>query len=135
MYICHRHKNGFGKETMRFGISVMFGIFGVDAGRCANEAMAVLLHICCGFPAKIMEQMIVTSLYDVMRFSCAKREGNMKGECNQALGVRLLLLLSCGCFDTSVWVFTKPRTLNFGCLGAPRVGSISWMDSVVCFSH
>ena len=30
---CHRHEKGFGKEMMRFGLSVIFGIFGVDAGR------------------------------------------------------------------------------------------------------
>ena len=28
---CHRHKTGFGKETMRFRISVIFGLFGMDA--------------------------------------------------------------------------------------------------------
>ena len=50
----------------------------------------------------------------------------IKGEHDPASG--LLLLLS-GCFDTSVWVFSKPQTLYFSCLSAPRVGSI-----VVCFS-
>ena len=58
-------------------------------------------------------------------------EGTIKGEHDRALG---LLLLSSGCFDTSIWVFSKPQTLYFGCLGAPRVGSISRMHSVVCFS-
>ena len=28
---CHRHEKGFGKETMRFRISIIFGIFGMDA--------------------------------------------------------------------------------------------------------
>ena len=58
-------------------------------------------------------------------------EGTIKGEQDQASG--LLLLLS-GCFATSVWVLDKPQTLYFGCLGAPCVGSISRMHSVVCFS-
>ena len=58
-------------------------------------------------------------------------EGTIKGECNQGLG---LLLLSSGCFDTSVWVFNEPQTLYFSCLGAPPVGSITGMHSVVCFS-
>ena len=58
-------------------------------------------------------------------------EGTIKGEHDRALG---LLLLSSGCFNTSIWVFSKPQTLYFGCLGAPRVGSISGMHSVVCFS-
>ena len=64
-----------------------------------------------------------------------QREGTIKGERNQASRVWLLLLLLSGCFDTSIWIFTKPQTLYFSCLGAPWVGSISWMYSVVCFSH
>ena len=100
-----------------------------------RQTMAVLLCMHSGFPAKIMEQTIVTSFYGVTRFSHAQqREGTIKGECNQALRVWLLLLLSFGCFDTSVWVFTKPQRLYFGCLSAPQVGSISRMHSVVCFS-
>ena len=58
-------------------------------------------------------------------------EGTIKGEHDQALG--LLLLLS-GCFGTSIWVFNKPQTLYFSCLSASRVGSISRIHSVVCFS-
>ena len=57
-------------------------------------------------------------------------EGTIKGEYDQASG---LLLPSSGCSDTSVWVFNKPQTLYFGCLGAPQVGSIPRMHSV-CFS-
>ena len=34
---CHRHKTGFGKETTRFGISVISSLFGMDAGRCTDE--------------------------------------------------------------------------------------------------
>ena len=49
-------------------------------------------------------------------------------------GVWLLLLLSSGCFGTSVRVFTKPQTLYLGCLSAPQVGCISWMYSVVAFT-
>ena len=37
IYICHRHGKGFGRETMRFGISVIFGIFGMDASGCTDE--------------------------------------------------------------------------------------------------
>ena len=58
-------------------------------------------------------------------------EGTIKGEHDQA---STLLLLSSGCFDTGIPVFNKPQTLYFGCLGAPQVGSISRMHSVVCFS-
>ena len=59
-------------------------------------------------------------------------EGTIKRRAHdQAWG---LLLLSSGCFDTSVWVFNKPQTLYFGCLSATWVGSISRMHSVICFS-
>ena len=40
--------------------------------------MAALLHMCSGFPTGILEQMIVTSLYDVMRVSRAAVGGNYK---------------------------------------------------------
>ena len=40
--------------------------------------MAVLLHVCSGFPAKLMEQMIMTSLGDVMRFSHVIEGGKYK---------------------------------------------------------
>ena len=63
---------------MRFGISVIFGIFGMDASRCTDELWQ-FFHACTVvFPAKIMEQMIVTSLYDVTRFSHATEGGNYK---------------------------------------------------------
>ena len=61
--------------------------------------MAVLLHMHSGFPTEILEQTIVMSLYDVMRFSNAIEEGNYKREHNQASG----LLLSTAI--TVVWVF------------------------------
>ena len=40
-----------------------------------RQTMAVLLCMCSGFPAKIMEEMIMMSLYDVMRFSHATEGG------------------------------------------------------------
>ena len=43
-----------------------------------RQTMAVPLCMCSGFPAKIMEQMIVTSLYDVMKFSHMTEGGNYK---------------------------------------------------------
>ena len=47
-----------------------------------------------------------------------KREGSIKREVQPNVGIWLLLLLSSGCFDTHLLVFTKPQTLYFGCLGA-----------------
>ena len=40
--------------------------------------MAVLLCMCSGFPTKMVEQMFVTSLNDVMRISHASEGGNYK---------------------------------------------------------
>ena len=41
----------------------------MDAGKYADGHQADHLHMCSGFPAKMMEQTIVTSLNDVMRIS------------------------------------------------------------------
>ena len=43
-----------------------------------RQTMAVLLHMCSGFPTEILEQTIVTSLYDVTRVSHATEGGNYK---------------------------------------------------------
>ena len=40
--------------------------------------MVILLHMHSGFPAKIMEQTIVTSLNDITMFSHASEGGNYK---------------------------------------------------------
>ena len=45
-----------------------------------RQTMVVLLHMCSGFPTKILEQMIVTSLYHIMRVSHATVGGNYKRE-------------------------------------------------------
>ena len=47
--------------------------------------MAVLLHMHGGFPAERLEQMIMMSLYDVMRVSHAIVGGNYKREHDRAL--------------------------------------------------
>ena len=62
----------------RFRISIIFSLFGVDAGRCGRQMMAVLLHMHSGFPIKLMEQTIVTSLDDITGFSCAIEGGKYK---------------------------------------------------------
>ena len=60
----------------RFGISIIFGIFGMDASADAQTNYgSSSACMCSGFPTKIMEQTIVTSLYDVMRFSHATEGG------------------------------------------------------------
>ena len=97
--------------------------------------MAVPLCMHNGIPTKLMKQMIVTSLYDIMRISCAIEGGSIKEEHNRAQGLWLLLLLPSGCFNTSFRVFARPQTLYLCCLSASQVGSISQMYRVVCFYH
>ena len=60
--------------------------------------MAVLLHMCSGFPAKLMEQMIVTSLDDITRFSHAIEEGKYKRRAKLSHGTSAAAI-------TVVWVF------------------------------
>ena len=79
--------------------------------------MAVLLHMHSGFPAEILEQTIVMSLYNITRFSHAIEGGNYKRRAR--LSIRAAAI-------TVLWVFRqvfgslpKPQTLYFGCLGAP----------------
>ena len=49
---CHRHEKGFGKETMRFILSVIFGIFGMDAGRYTDEPWQFFCARTVVFPLK-----------------------------------------------------------------------------------
>ena len=46
-------EKGFGRETMKFGLSVIFGIFGVDADRCADEPWQFPCTCVVVFPPKI----------------------------------------------------------------------------------
>ena len=43
-----------------------------------RQTMAVLLHMCSGFPTKLMEQMIATSLDDITKFSHVIEGGKYK---------------------------------------------------------
>ena len=98
-------------------------------------SMAVLLCMHSGFPTERLEQMIVTSLYDVTRASHVTVGGNYKRRAWPSLGE-----FSCCCYchlgvPTQVFrCFNKPQTLYFSCLGAPWVGSITRMHSVICLS-
>ena len=57
--------------------------------------MVVLLHMHSGFPAKILEQTIVTSLYDVTRVSCEILGENYKKRACPSLRAVIVV----------VWVF------------------------------
>ena len=49
---CHRHGKGFKKEMMRFKLSVIFGIFGMDASRYADELWQFFCTCTVVFPLK-----------------------------------------------------------------------------------
>ena len=88
--------------------------------------MLVPMHMCNGFPARKMEQAIMTSLCDIMRISCAKKGRELyKESMIKPEGV-----------VTVIWVFwykvfglvSKPQSLYLGCLSALWGGSISRMN-------
>ena len=64
-----------GSEKRRQGLD---GIFGMDAGRYADELWQFFCTCTVVLTTEILEQMIVTSLYDVMRVSHATVGGNYK---------------------------------------------------------
>ena len=70
-----------------------------------------------GFPARKMEQMIMTSLCDVMRISHAvKGRGTIKGEHDRTSGAVVTVILV---FWYRVFgLVSKPQTLYLGCLSA-----------------
>ena len=74
---CHRHEKGYGKETTRFRVCNFCYIWHGHRWVC-RQTMAVLLHMCSGFPTKIIEQMIMTSLNDIMRISHMTEGGKYK---------------------------------------------------------
>ena len=49
-----------------------------ECWQMCGQTMVVLPHMLSGFPTKIMEQTIATSLYDVMGFSHVTEGGNYK---------------------------------------------------------
>ena len=61
---CHRHKNGYRNEMTTFHTysSIQYKwLIGVDAGMYADNHWHVCVHMCSGFPTKMMEQTIVMS--------------------------------------------------------------------------
>ena len=119
-------------EILNFHIKRLFG---VDASGCADKPWQFFCACAVVFLPKWWSRQLWHHLMMSWGSLVCWREGTINGEHNRTRGVWLLLLLSSGCFDTSVRVFTKPQTLYLGCLGAPRVGSISWMYRIACFYH
>ena len=63
-----------------------------------RQTMAILLHMCSGFPTKLMKQTIVTSLYDVMRFSHVREGGKYNRRVEPSQGTLAAAI-------TVIWVF------------------------------
>ena len=77
---CHRHGNGIRKRDNEVWTLHSIWCFWCGFQQMLRQTMAVLLHMCSGFPTERLEQMIVTSLYDVTRVSHAIVGGNYKRE-------------------------------------------------------
>ena len=77
-----------------------------------RQTMTVLLHMHSGFPTKILEQMIMMSLYDVTRVSHATVGGNYKKES---------MTKPQGCYYCHLGVSTKA----FGSLASHRPSTLS----------
>ena len=75
----------------------LHSIWDIQCGcwQMCRQIVAVLLCMHSGFPAEILEQTIVTSLYDVMRVSHARVGGNYKRRAWLSLGAAI----------TVIWVF------------------------------
>ena len=87
---------------MRFGLSIIFRIFDVDASGCADE----LWQFCCTCTVVVLpKDEGRQSLHHYMMSQGSLMllwEGTIKGDHDQASGLLLLLLLSSRCFDTGI---------------------------------
>ena len=71
-------EKGLGKEDDEVQTFCNVQDFWHGCQQMCRQNMAVLLCMCSGFPAKRLEQMIMTSLYDVTRISHARVGRNYK---------------------------------------------------------
>ena len=80
--------------------------------------MAVLLCMCSGFPAKMVEQTIVTSLNDIMRISHAIEGGNYKrGSTTELEEFGYCYYCHLGVLAQALG--SLPSQRHLGCLGSP----------------
>ena len=85
-----------------------------------RQIMVVLLCMCSGFPAKMVQQMFVMSLNDVTSISHALEGGNYKrGSTTELKEFGCCYYCHLGVQAQVFWVSTKPQTLYLSCLGAP----------------
>ena len=98
---CHRHRKGIWKRDDKVWTLHNIWDFWHRCWQMHRWTMVVLLCMCSGFPTKRLEQMIVTSLYDVTRVSHATVGGNYKRRVWMSLWTAV----------TVIWVF------QYKCLG------------------
>ena len=75
---CHRHGKGIKKRDNEAQTLHNIWDFQYGCRQMHRQTVGVPLHMHSGFHTKQLEQMIVTSLYDVMRVSHATVGGNYK---------------------------------------------------------
>ena len=78
IYIYHRHGKGIRKRDNKAQTLRNIWDFWHGHRQMCRQTMVVPLHMCSGFPAKRLEQMIMSSLYDITRVSRATVGGNYK---------------------------------------------------------
>ena len=96
---CHRHEKGIRKRDKEVWNLHNIQDFWHGCQQMCRQTVAVLLHMHSGFPTLRLEQMIMMSLYDVTRISCATVGGNYKRRAPLSLGAAV----------TVVWVFQHMR--------------------------
>ena len=96
---CHRHGKGIWKRDNEVWTLHNILDFWHGCQWMCRQTMVVLLCMHSGFPAERLEQMIVTSLYDVTRVSCATVGRNYKRRAWLSLGAAV----------TVIWVFQHKR--------------------------
>ena len=75
------------------------------------------MHMCSGFSTGRFEQMIMTSLYDIMKISRAVKGGNYKRRAQLNLRAVVTVIWT---FQYKVFGFiSKPQILYLGCLSTP----------------
>ena len=95
IYKCHRHGKGIRKRD--YEVRTLHNIWDFWHGRRQMHRWNVVVLLCMhsGFPAERLQQMIVMSLYDVMRISHATGGGNYKRRAQPSFRAAV----------TVIWVF------------------------------
>ena len=88
--------------------------------------MVVPMCMHSGFPTRRLEQMIMTSLYDIMRISCAVKGGNYKRRVQPNL--RAVVTVVWGFWYKAFGFISKSQTLYLSCLSALWGESIARMN-------